>query len=117
MFKNSRLGSSLPSVLINFSNWLGHGDLKHTRVWGNDPSFDITILENAYRACNISIPWQYYNIGCVRTIASLAAVKKCVKYIDRNRPTLEHDALSDAIAQCKDVQNYYKILGLNNVPR
>lgn len=110
--KESSDGSDIEYVLQKFSEWLSINELDYTQVWGNGSSFDISILESAFRACNLPIPWKYYNVRDVRTIAWLAAVKERVNFIERNKATLEHDALSDAIAQCKDVQNYYKILGL-----
>jgi hypothetical protein len=105
-------GLDIKYVLQKFSEWLSKNNLDNTQVWGNGSSFDISILESAFRACNLSIPWKYYNIRDVRTIAWLAMKRKDLDKIERHKATLEHDALSDAIAQCKDVQNYYKILGL-----
>ena len=107
---HSKNGDELAQVLDDFSIWLNQSNMKYTKVWGNGPSFDITILENAYRACNLPIPWLYHAPTCVRTIAFLAAEHRGAYKIDRHTPTLAHDALADAVAQCKDVQNYYRIL-------
>lgn len=66
-------------------------------IWGNDPSFDMVILENAFRSVNISAPWMFWEQRSVRTICDLAKrfrrvdVKKAIK-----RGGTYHNALDDA---------------------
>jgi hypothetical protein len=58
------------------------------RIWGNGASFDPPILEAAYRACGLQIPWRYHQQRCYRTLAALH---------DLGRPeTTAHQALLDA---------------------
>lgn len=44
---------------------------KNVIPWGNGPTFDIVILENAYRQCEMEIPWDFWNIRCMRTLKDL----------------------------------------------
>lgn len=37
------------------------------KVWAKGPSFDLSKLADAYRACKINIPWHHSNERCVRT--------------------------------------------------
>ena len=66
-------------------------------IWGNDPSFDMIILENAYRAVNKNPPWMFWEHRSVRTICDLAKrmhgieTKKAM-----TRGGTYHNALDDA---------------------
>jgi len=62
-------------------------------VWSYPASFDIVILESAYRAVGLLVPWKYNAVRCLRTLAALRPD------IARVKPALAHDAVSDATAQ------------------
>ena len=103
----------LPQVLHDFAGWLAENtpeDLK-VEIWGNGPSFDNAILDNAYRACDIKTPWRYSNERCVRTIVNLGR-----QLLNINpKATIErvgthHNALADAEHQAKYVSAIYKAL-------
>lgn len=40
-------------------------------VWGKGPRFDMGILEDAYKAVGLKIPWSFRNEFCVRTMEFL----------------------------------------------
>lgn len=61
----------LKKALEKFSTWFTDS----TYIWSNGACFDIPILENAYRKCNLIIPWKYYNVRDTRTIYDLAGIK------------------------------------------
>lgn len=61
-------------ALENFTKWLGT-DSDNIRIWGNGPSFDCTILKEAYNSCNMDVPWKYYNERDLRTVMELGNVK------------------------------------------
>ena len=63
-------------------------------VWGNGPTFDMSILEDLMKKAGHPPPWKYYNIRCVRTIAELAKINK-----KQYRRGLAHDAEADAVDQ------------------
>ena len=71
------------------------------RVWAQGPTYDMNILEHAYKSYNIVLPWQYYNVRDARTIYSLCpglntypashhALEDCRRQIDLLWDTLEY---------------------------
>jgi hypothetical protein len=76
-------------------------------VWANSPNFDCTILENAFKVCNIEVPWKFWNLRDCRTIYDLGKVN--LKSINNNN---KHDAISDCYSQILCVQKCIKNLNL-----
>jgi len=69
-------------------------------VWGNGANFDITLLEAAFKAVNVPVPWHYRNVMCYRTLTSRFPLPKARKdNIPAN--TRKHDALADAVYQSR----------------
>ena len=69
-------------------------DPKRVRVWGNGPSFDIAILDRAYRDNGIECPWICWQERCVRTALDLAGYER--GSIPWTEPCPRHRALHDA---------------------
>lgn len=65
-----------------------------TETWAFPPSFDLVILENAYRALGRRPPWYYRTPRCLRTIAAITGVPK-PKFV-RAPGEASHNALTDA---------------------
>ena len=61
---------SLENCLIDFSKWFG----KSRFIWGHGSVFDVTILENAYRACGMNPPWIFWNVRDTRTLYDIGKV-------------------------------------------
>lgn len=83
-------------------------DWKDVKVWGNGPSFDMTILEHGFRAVGSEAPWAFWNIRCCRTVAQLSG---------RWPPKIggkgvHHNALDDAKHQADWVSSMWQ--GLRN---
>lgn len=103
----------LPQVLHDFAGWLGENtpEDQHPEIWGNGPSFDNAILDNAFKACGIKTPWRYSNERCVRTIVKLGRdllgidPKKTIE-----RKGTHHHALADAEHQALYVTAIYQAL-------
>lgn len=85
----------LVDALNNLAKLIWHS----RRVWANGPTFDMNILEHAYKSYNIALPWKYYTVRDARTVyglctqlnkypASHHALEDCRRQID-----LLHDAL------------------------
>ena len=89
-------------------SWLESHVASDDIVWAMPPSFDLVILESAYRRAGRKAPWHYANTRCVRTVCELAGIKK----EDRVKATVAHDAGADAEAQAKTVVLAYQRLGL-----
>ncbi|MCP4900923.1 MAG: 3'-5' exoribonuclease [bacterium] len=66
-------------------------------VWANPPTFDLTILQEAYHRFGLKAPWHYRAQRCCKTLASTC--KELGIIVERPRPENHHDAMSDAIAQ------------------
>ena len=62
------------------------------RIWGDGASFDPVLLEAAYRAAHLPIPWSYHEVHCYRTLRQLFKSEKPAS-------KGQHTALSDATAQ------------------
>ena len=41
------------------------------RIWAQGPTYDMNILEHAYKSYNIALPWQFYVVRDARTVYSL----------------------------------------------
>jgi hypothetical protein len=62
---------SLKQALSEFSKWYGNSKC----IWGKGSSFDCTILGEAYKRCNMEIPWKFWLVRDLRTIMDLGNVK------------------------------------------
>lgn len=81
-------------ALEKFSNFVG--DNKY--IWGNSARFDLGILQNAYDACNIPIPWDFRKELDVRTLVFLnPTIKENFEY-----KGIKHNAIDD----CKNQIDY-----------
>lgn len=86
---------SLGDALASLVEWLGHNK---RCVWSNGASFDIPMLEHAYRQLGWEAPWEFRNSRCVRTYKSLPWADRVPK------PVNDHNALRDAVNQARYVQ-------------
>lgn len=74
-----------------------------SRVWAKPPSFDLVLLESAFRACRTPIPWHYKTPRDCRTLFDLTgAVQPDVG--------TAHNALDDAKSQALGVIDAYRIM-------
>ena len=88
--------ADMPTALALLREWmLRHmPDPKRARVWGNGPSFDIAILDQAFRDNGIGRPWICWQERCVRTALDLAGYERgSIKWTE---PGPRHRALPDA---------------------
>jgi len=75
-------------------------------IWAHSPSFDLVLLEAAYRAVNLKVPWKYHQARDTRTLFDVAGV------VLSGFPVhgVKHDALSDAINQANVVGHALQLL-------
>jgi DNA polymerase III epsilon subunit-like protein len=60
-------------ALTELSRWIAAvADPKLVCVWGHGATFDISLLEDAYRRCHLPVPWFYRNVRDLRTLRALA---------------------------------------------
>lgn len=90
----------LISVLVRFAEWIPPGSF----VWGNGAGFDNVVLANAYKAQKMSVPWDFRNDRCYRTMKALAPNVKM------QRTGTAHSAIGDAVSQANHLMEIYKEL-------
>ena len=72
--KNEAFGGSrysLYQVLTEFVKWFGSSRY----IWSHGATFDIVMMEDALRRCNIPIPWKFWDCRDTRTLYDIAGVK------------------------------------------
>lgn len=93
----------LKQALEEFKEWYGFS----TSVWANGDDFDCVILSESARACNVEVPWKFWQTRDVRTLYDLGNVKK------RDLPNNgAHNALDDCYNQIIGVKRALKNLNL-----
>lgn len=86
---------SILQALVAFAGFLNIEE--DVFIWGNSARFDCGLLENAYHALSLEIPWHHWNERDVRTLVSFAPeVKK-----NTIREGTHHNALDDCYHQIK----------------
>ena len=66
------------------------------RIWAQGPTYDMNILEHAYKSYNKPLPWQYYMVRDSRKVFSL--------WPDQPVPPTSHHALEDCRRQIDMLQ-------------
>lgn len=77
-----------------YSFMVDNSDVQKLRVWGNGPSFDLTILETLMKDFGIKPPYSFRNIRCLRTFKEFVTKDKKVE-----RVGIHHNALDDCLYQ------------------
>lgn len=93
---------TLNMALLDLTECFGLMDKEKTYVWSHGSNFDIVLLENAYKATDMSIWWKYSNVRDTRTLFDI------INYTYKAKG--EHDALEDAINQAEAVAKAYQQL-------
>lgn len=97
-------GLPLAHALEDLRNW--YGMIRAERVWCHGATFDVPLLDAAYRATGIEPPWKFWSVRCTRTLYELAGVEP-----DRTKGT-HHNALDDAINQAEAAVLAHRKLGI-----
>jgi hypothetical protein len=80
---------------------------QHDYIWAQGPTYDINILEHAYKSYNKTQPWQFYRIRDSRTVLSL--------WPGRPVPPTSHHALEDTRKQINILQQTFKHLNVKEL--
>lgn len=83
-----------------------YGDNECSGIWGNASTFDITILESAYRATGRKTPWSYKGHRCYRTMVAMFGQR--VRAPEQSGT--HHNALDDAVYQTVYLQRILQLL-------
>lgn len=76
-------------------------------IWANGPTYDMNIIEHAYKSYGKSIPWQFYHVRDARTVYSL--------WPDLPKPPTSHHALEDCKRQIDLLQATLKHLNVKEL--
>ena len=115
------------SGLIHLANQKQEGvNSAPPRLLCKGPEFDLKLLEDAYNQARLDIPWNYRNVGSVRTYEHLYAdlrvrggetyktAEREISEFLKARSLIAHDGLFDAITEFELVYEISKLLGTNN---
>ena len=80
-------------------------------AWANPPSFDMNLLRRMYSKCGKEFPIHFSNERCFRTFKKLADELGISYREEAYANRVEHDAVSDAVAQAKATQIIAASLG------
>ena len=94
---------SLKQALEELSKLCFHCNL----TWANGTTFDMVILENAYKQEQLPLPWRFWNVRDARTVYSL--------YPDLPKPKASHHALEDCKRQIDLLQQTLRHLGVTKL--
>lgn len=88
---------NINTALTEFTEFIAeHSRVQDVRVYGNASGFDLTILQSAYKAAGVAVPWYYTNEMCFRSVRNMYPL---VEYNPDDKGKDAHNALSDAIFQ------------------
>ena len=71
-------------------------------IWAQGPTYDMNILEHAYKSYHKPLPWKYFQVRDSRTVFSL--------WPEQPIPPTSHHALEDCRRQIGMLQNTLKYL-------
>ena len=92
-------------VLRQFIEWFGESDV----FWSHCATFDIVIMNEAFRLCGLEAPWKFWNCRDTRTLYDVAGLR------NNDLPQVaKHHALHDCHRQIWGVKMSMKRLGLTN---
>ena len=73
-----------------------------SNVWSHGSIFDVVIVEDVCRSLQQAVTWKFWEVRDTRTLFDLADISVRIEG--------KHNALTDAVAQAKAVQQAYKKL-------
>jgi len=80
---------------------------QHDYIWAQGPTYDVNILEHAYKSYSKTQPWKFYRIRDSRTVLSL--------WPERPVPPTSHHALEDTRKQISVLQQTLKHLNVKYI--
>ncbi len=75
-----------------------------THVWSHGSIFDVVIVENVCKSVQQAVTWKFWEVRDTRTLFELSDISVRIEG--------KHNALTDAVAQAKAVQQAYAKLKL-----
>jgi hypothetical protein len=97
----ARFRDKIEDTFIDFARWLKFVNVK--RVWANSPSFDTTLLRDAFDQVGLSLEIYFRDERDVRTGVDLMEVK----WPEQPAYMMKHHAVCDSIVEARLVQSMY----------
>lgn len=96
----------LKDALESFKKWWGYQ--YNNIVWSNGSIFDVVIMEQAFKALNLTQPWKFWNVRDTRTRYADGKVRL------KDFPNkIQHHALHDCYSQINACKTAAKNLNIN----
>jgi hypothetical protein len=99
------LSTERPFTFLHYPDGINPANL----IWSHGPTFDVSILDAAYHAVGLPVPWHYRAPRDTRTILEAAGMDPH-KGLEPFNVGTHHHALDDAIAQARAVCAAYERL-------
>lgn len=80
---------------------------KAERIWANGVTFDMVILEHAFKSNGLNMPWKYFQVMDARTIYKMNTEM-------RMSQSNSHNALEDCVNQIDFLQKCLKNMGITS---
>ena len=93
----------LDQALDELAKMIWHSKL----IWSQGPTYDMNILEHAYKSYNKPLPWKYFQVRDSRTVFSL--------WPDQPIPPTTHHSLEDCRRQISMLQRTLKHLDVKEL--
>lgn len=94
-------GDNIIAVLANFYGWVTqNAQGAEVQVWGNAATFDVVLMEEAFRRVGYDIPWNFRGHNCYRTLKNLFPGVPKPEFTG-----IKHHALDDARFQALHLIN------------
>jgi exodeoxyribonuclease VIII len=102
-------GINISQMLYEFKQFIEKLGSETVQIWGNGATFDITILTESYRHCNLKEPWNFRCERDVRTLVSFAP------YVKEHFPKMgtEHHPVDDCKYQIGYCAYIWQKLNIN----
>jgi len=99
-------GVTITTALNDLAVFIDEED--DSEIWANSPSFDCEMLEHAYDAVGLDVPWSFYHERDFRTLKELPVT------VDVDQDGNEHDALDDALYQARVASEILAVITQNS---
>jgi hypothetical protein len=108
-----RGGHPLAEALAELGLWIMQIDDGIEGVWSNGATFDISMLEAAYKQAGLRTPWHFRTVRDVRTMVMIAGNdERCWEggtITETEAKGIKHDALVDCLRQVRVMQQTWKL--------
>lgn len=96
--------------ILELSEDVRHGQAYDICVWSHGRAFDPNLLEAAFHACGLTVPWFYRAPRDTRTIFDDAGIEDHSALLNKHRYGVPHHSLHDSITQARAINEAKQII-------